>query len=111
MLSREAHLQVVNALDVGKRAAKASVGQIPELRESFRLKWPEIVERIGAGIIVHLVATHPAAQREHGIGTHHVIPAWRDVEGLKLGALIGGPKRIAGDGVQDNGARGIAQCR
>ena len=69
LLVRGSRLEVVNALHVGDIRTKARVGQRPVLADGLRLQVRgEIGERIGAGIVVVLIAPHESAEGKHGVG-------------------------------------------
>ncbi len=58
----------------------------------------EIGERIGAGVVVVLVAADVAAEVEDAVVADDAGVGWGDVEGADLGALVG-VADVAEDGV------------
>src|SRR5438105_2958508 len=94
MLVRGPHFYVVDALGVVRVGPQSCVGEVAVLPDGQGLNRAEICERIGAGVVVELIATHECSQGKNCIGTDQVRPRRCNVEGLDLGALVRRSQRI-----------------
>src|ERR1035437_5211159 len=89
MLESGARLQVVDAFHIRNTRTEAGIGQRTVLSHRLFLQiWREIVEWVGAGVIVVLVAADESAQGENRIGAEDASPGRRNIEGLDLRTLI-----------------------
>ena len=71
-----ADLQVVTATRIGHIGLGAPIGQGPVLCDRRR----HVVERIAAGVVVHMVDSVKGIDRQYGLGAERVLIAGSEIE-------------------------------